>query len=173
MGRVKGLNRSHRGDLLRFNRRAHFIRVRLLRRNFRRLRCDEQFGFLAFHRLVVFHDGLGDDGFGNAHMRRVLRARVCAEKRGKALRLHVRQRLNPLSKRGGGVGGTYSDDIQARVELVAVSLQRVFQVVIQTVEVVNEHLLRRRHNSHGEKRARAVECAGGGGGTCSVLRLHS
>jgi hypothetical protein len=51
---------------------------------------------LAFHRLVVFHDGLGDDGFGNAHMRRVLRA----EKRAKALRLHVRQRLNSIVKEG-------------------------------------------------------------------------
>ncbi len=53
------------------------------------------------------------------------------------------------------MGGTYSDDVQARIELVAVGLQSVFQVVIQTVEVVNEHLLRRRHNSHGEK-ARAA-----------------
>ena len=57
------------------------------------------------------------------------------------------------------MGGTYSDDVQARVELVAVGLQSVFQVVIQTVEVVNEHLLRRRHNSHGEKARGAVECA--------------
>ena len=76
------------------------------------------------------------------------------------------------------MGGTYSDDVQARIELVAVSLQSVFQVVIQAVEVVNEHLLRRRHNSHGEKaRARRRVCGGGGGGggggTCSVLRLHS
>ena len=64
-------------------------------------------------------------------------------------RMHCQKGVAGKLLRGKTFADAHSDDVQARIELVAVGLERVFQVVVQTVEVVDKHLLRKRHTYAG------------------------
>jgi hypothetical protein len=65
----------------------------------------------------------------------------------------------------------HSDDVQAGIELVAVCLQGVPQVIVQPVEVIDEYFLQTRHNCMAK--TRALLQSAGAAITCRVLRLHS